>query len=152
MNYGEWWRLGRSFLLCAVYDLILLWRVSCTYTLSVTMHDQLLDNYLICDQTLVRLALIFVLIMYAYITGCFISDTTKNRTAFIGDEFCTGFKSQLGQTWILRSKLNREKLKMGAVLPCILEARGKNPQTLHSMLQTLLVIKVCVCHYRYWRS
>lgn len=152
MNYGELWRLGRPFLLWAVYHLILLWRVSCSSALSVTMHDQLLDNYLIHDQTLIRLALIFVLIIYAYITDCFISDRTKNWTAFIGDQFCIGFRPHLGQTWTLRSKQIKEKLKMDAVLPYILAARVKNSQILHSMVQTLLAIKVCVCHCTYWSS
>lgn len=62
------------------------------------MRDQLLDNYLIHDQTLVRLALIFVLIIYVCITVVSYLIQQKNQTAFIGDQFCIGFRSQLGQT------------------------------------------------------
>lgn len=55
----------------------------------------------------------------------------KNQTDIIGNQFCIGFRSQLGQTWILRSNLNKEKFKNGCCLCHILEARVKSPQIFH---------------------
>lgn len=131
IHFSKWWKLRRCFLLYAVYNLILLWRVSCTFY-WVCYHPWSITGW--WSDVLFLWCLCMLLLQgFSYLIQ------HKMALPFIGDQFWIGFSSQSWQTWILRSKLNKEKLKMDAILHSL--NKSEKPMSLYWVLQAILAIR-----------